>query len=66
MVGTSSKEGGIMMSTIDKGSKVTPGIDSKENAHQPSGLKDDANEVAVDIEKEYDVSEATGEAPLKA
>ena len=57
------------MSTVDKVSKITPGIDSKKNFHHPSGLNDNANNihekeskmVAVDIEKEYDVSEAKGE-----
>ena len=78
----------LIKSTVDKASKTTPGIDSQEHAHQPSGLKDDANnircekdiqmevsnaatekeskEVAVDIEKKYDVSEEKEEAPLKA
>ena len=64
--GTGSKEGTFIKSTADKASKITPGIDSKENDHQPTGLNNGANEVVLDIEKECDVSKTKEETPLKA
>ena len=78
----------IIKSTVNKASKITSGIDSKEHVHQPSVLEDDDNNindrkdiqmeapnaviekeskvVAIDIKKEYAVSETKKETSLKA
>ena len=58
--GTVSKEGTLIKSTVDKA------IDSKDSAHQPSVLKGDVYMATVDIKKEFDISQAKTETPLKA
>ena len=43
---------------MNKASKITPSLDSKEQVDQPSGLKDDANNIQDETNIQTEVSNA--------
>ena len=55
----------FIKSTVDKGSKCTPGFDSKGHAHQPSGLMDNANNIQDEEDTKIKVSNAATEKESK-
>ena len=57
--GTSSKEGILIKSTVDKASKITPSFDFKRDAHQPSGLKEDSNNIQDEKDIQIEVPNVT-------
>ena len=54
-----------MMSTVDKASKMTPGIDSNEHVHQQSGLQNDANNIQDEKNIQMEVPNAAIEKECK-